>query len=99
MKRRPATKRSKQPGNRAGLVHRFGEKLPKPTAEASARVAAWLAEVRPKSAGKSLALLVRRNPALARVLGGIAETAPYLWNAIGAKPARLLRLLGASCAN
>jgi glutamate-ammonia-ligase adenylyltransferase len=95
MKRRPATKRPKQPGDQAQLVHRFGARLPEPTAEASARVAAWLAELRPKSAGKSLALLARRNPALARILGGIAETAPYLWNAIGAKPERLLRLLGA----
>ena len=94
MKRRAATRRPKQSGNRAGLVHRFGARLPKPTAEASARVTAWLAEVRPKSVGKSLALLTRRNRALARVLGGIAEAAPYLWSAIGAKPARLLRLLG-----
>ena len=94
MKRRAAPRRPKQSGNRAGLVHRFGGRLPKPTAGASARVTAWLAEVRPKSVGKSLALLTRRNRALARVLGGIAEAAPYLWSAIGAKPARLLRLLG-----
>jgi glutamate-ammonia-ligase adenylyltransferase len=58
-------------------------------------VAAWLAEVRPKPVGKSLALLTRSDPVLARILGGIAEAAPYLWNAIAAKPARLLRLLGA----
>jgi [glutamine synthetase] adenylyltransferase / [glutamine synthetase]-adenylyl-L-tyrosine phosphorylase len=30
---------------------------------------------------------------LVRVLGGIAEAAPFLWNAIEAEPARLLRLL------
>ena len=95
MKRRAATKRPKQPGGRAGLVHRFGARLPKPRAEASARVGAWLAEVRPKSVGKSLTLLTRHNPALTRVVGGIAEAAPYLWNAIAAKPARLLRFLGA----
>jgi len=95
MKRRAPTKRPKQSGNRAALAHRFGARLPKPTAEASARVAAWPAEVRPKSVGQSLALLMRHSPALACVLGGIAEAAPYLWNAIAAKPARLLRLLGA----
>jgi len=99
MKRRAAAKRPRQTRNQAGLVHRFGAMLPKPTAEASARVAAWLADVRPKPVGKALALLMRRKPALARVLGGIAEAAPYLWNAIEAKPARLLRLLDADPAD
>ena len=99
MKRRAAAKRPRQTRNQAALVHRFGAMLPKPTAEASARVAAWLADVRPKPVGKALALLMRRKPALARVLGGIAEAAPYLWNAIEAKPARLLRLLDADPAD
>ncbi|MFZ1148166.1 MAG: bifunctional [glutamine synthetase] adenylyltransferase/[glutamine synthetase]-adenylyl-L-tyrosine phosphorylase [Xanthobacteraceae bacterium] len=99
MKRRAAAKRPRQTRNQAGLAHRFGAMLPKPTAEASARVAAWLASVRPKSGSKALTTLIRRNPALARVLGGIAEAAPYLWNAIEAKPARLLRLLGADPAH
>src|SRR5215472_11459903 len=95
MKRRAAAKRPRQRRNRAELVHRFGAMLPNPTAEASARVATWLADVRPKSVGKALTTLLRRDSALARVLGGIAEAAPYLWSAIEAKPARLLRLLGA----
>jgi [glutamine synthetase] adenylyltransferase / [glutamine synthetase]-adenylyl-L-tyrosine phosphorylase len=99
MKRRAAAKRPRQTRNQAGLVHRFGAMLPKPTAEASARLAAWLANVRPKSVGNSLTILIRRNPALARVLGGIAEAAPYLWNAIEAQPARFLRLLGADPAH
>jgi glutamate-ammonia-ligase adenylyltransferase len=94
MKRRAAAKRPRPTPNQAGLVHRFGAMLPKPTAKASARLTAWLANVRPKSVGKALAIL-RRNPAVARILGGIAEAAPYLWNAIEAKPARLLRLLNA----
>jgi glutamate-ammonia-ligase adenylyltransferase len=95
MKRRAAVKRPKQTRNRAGLVHCFGATLPKPTAEVSARLAAWLAQVRPKSVGRSLAILMRGDPALARVLGGIAEAAPYLWTAIEAKPARFLRLIRA----
>ena len=99
MKRRAAAKRSRQTHNRAGLVHRFGAMLPKPTAEASARLAAWLADVQPKSVSKALSTSLRRNPALARVLGGIAEAAPYLWNAIEEKPARLLRLLDADPAH
>jgi [glutamine synthetase] adenylyltransferase / [glutamine synthetase]-adenylyl-L-tyrosine phosphorylase len=93
MKRRAAAKRSRQTPNQAGLVHRFGAMLPKP--ETSARLAAWLADVRPTTVRKALATLLRRNQALGRVLGGIAEAAPYLWNAIEAKPARLLHLLGA----
>ncbi len=99
MKRRVAAKRPRQTRNQAGLVHRFGVVLPKPTAEASARVTAWLSDVRPKSVGKALTSLLRRNPALARVLGGIAEAAPYLWNASETEPARLLRLLGADPAH
>ena len=99
MKRRAAAKRPRQTPNQAGLVHRFGVMLPKPTAEASARLAAWVAGVRPKSVSKAFSTLLRHNPALARVLGGIAEAAPYLWNAIEAKPARLLRLLGADPAH
>src|SRR6516165_1363692 len=95
MKRRAAAKRPRQTRNRAGLAPRFGAMLPKPTAEASACLAAWPAHARPKSVGKALTTLLRGNPALARVLGGIVEAAPYLWNAIEAKPARLLRLLGA----
>jgi len=69
--------------------------LPQPGAESSARIATWLVEIRPKSVGKSLAQLMRRNPALTRVVAGIADAAPYLWAAIAAKPSRLLRLLGA----
>ena len=49
--------------------------------------------MRPKSAGKSLTTLIRRDPAAARLLGGIAEAAPYLWDAIDVNPARLTRLL------
>jgi [glutamine synthetase] adenylyltransferase / [glutamine synthetase]-adenylyl-L-tyrosine phosphorylase len=95
MKRRTATKRPKHTSNQAGLVRRFGTMLPQPSAEALVGVTAWLAKIRPNSVGKSLATLVRRNPALARVVGGITEAAPYLWGVIEAKPARLLRLLDA----
>jgi glutamate-ammonia-ligase adenylyltransferase len=95
MKRRAAAQRPKQTRSKAGLIYRFGHKLPKPTAEASARVVAWLAGMRPKSLGKSLTSLMRSNPGLARVLGGIAEGSPYLWNIVQSEPERLLRLLGA----
>src|SRR5947209_1897341 len=93
MRRPAAIKRPKRKRNDAALVHRLGAALPRPSAQAAARVAAWLASVRPKSAGKSLTALVRRCPAAARLLGGIAEAAPYLWDAIDADAARLARLL------
>ncbi len=98
MKRRAAIKRPKRIRKQAGLADRFGARLPQPTAEGRARVTAWLAGVRPKSAAKTLVSLLRRNPALGRVLGGIAEAAPYLWDAIEAKPERVLRLLSADAA-
>src|SRR6266568_4141855 len=93
MRRLAAIKRPKRKRDDAALVHRLGAALPRPSAQAAARVAAWLASVRPKSAGKSLMMLIRRDPAAAQLLGGIAEAAPYLWDAIDADPARLTRLL------
>ncbi len=93
MRRPAAIKRPKQKHDDAALVHRLGAALPRPSAQAAARAAAWLASVRPKSVGKSLTTLIRRDPAAARLLGGIAEAAPYLWDAIDADPARLARLL------
>ena len=93
MRRLAAIKRPKRKRDDAALVHRLGAALPRPSARAAARVAAWLAGVRPKSAGKSLMMLIRRDPPAARLLGGIADAAPYLWDAIDADPARLTRLL------
>jgi glutamate-ammonia-ligase adenylyltransferase len=51
--------------------------------------------MRPKSTAASLASLIRRRPAALQILGGVAEAAPYLWDAIAADPARLRNLLGA----
>ncbi len=95
MKRRAAAKQPKQSGSQASssLIRRFGGRLPQPTTQARARVTDWLANMQSRSVGKSLRALARENPALVHVLGGIAEASPYLWNAIDAKPARLLRLL------
>ena len=33
------------------------------------------------------------HPPLAKLLGGIAEAAPYLWDLVRADPARFVRLL------
>ena len=56
-------------------------------------MSAWLASVAASAAGRTLKNLVRENPALAKLIGGIAETAPYLWDLVRADPARFLRLL------
>ena len=53
-----------------------------------ARVAEWLAGIAATAAGKALESLVAEHPALASVLGGIAEAAPYLWDLVRADPAR-----------
>src|SRR5262245_8551972 len=95
MKRPAANKRPKGKRGESALIDRLSAKLPKPSRQATARVRAWLAGLRPKSTAASLVSLVRRHPAAAQILGGIAEAAPYLWDAIATDPARLRNLLGA----
>src|SRR5262249_61652226 len=95
MKRPAANKRPKGKRGESALIDRLSAKLPKPSGQARARVRAWLAGLRPKSTAASLVSLVRRHPAAAQILGGIAEAAPYLWDAIATDPARLRNLLGA----
>jgi glutamate-ammonia-ligase adenylyltransferase len=92
--RRPArAKRPKQQGNEAALIRRLGGALPQPAAQSSARVSAWLASIKADAAGKALKSLVRTHLPLAKLLGGIAEAAPYLWDLVQADPARFVGLL------
>ena len=92
--RRPArAKRPKQQGNEAALIRRLGGALPLPSAQSSARVSAWLASIKANAAGKTLKSLIRAHPPLAKLLGGIAEAAPYLWDLVQADSARFVRLL------
>ena len=67
--------------------------LPRPSAQGRARLREWVAGIARTAAGRQLASLIERRPALARVLAGIGEAAPYLWALIGAEPARLVRLI------
>ena len=94
MKRAAAKKRPKQIRSGGGLIGRLDGVLPEPSAQAKARVAAWLPRVKPKSAGNDIKALVRRHPALGQILSGAAEAAPYLWDQIEADPAGFVRLLG-----
>jgi [glutamine synthetase] adenylyltransferase / [glutamine synthetase]-adenylyl-L-tyrosine phosphorylase len=86
-------KRQRRTRDETVLIRRFGGALPSPAAPAAARVAAWLAEIKGDAAGRTLGALVRAQPPLARVLGGIVETAPFLWDLVQADPARFVRLL------
>jgi len=67
--------------------------LPAAPPQPSERVSNWLVSVAATAAGRALGRLVRESPAVLQLIGGIAESAPYLWDLICADAARLLRLL------
>jgi [glutamine synthetase] adenylyltransferase / [glutamine synthetase]-adenylyl-L-tyrosine phosphorylase len=67
--------------------------LPLVSREPSARVSAWLASIAASAAGRSLNTLIGENPVLSQLVGGIAESSPYLWDLVSADAARFLRLL------
>ena len=92
--RRPAVKkRPKQKRAQAALIQRLAGALPAASAEGFARVATWLASIKAVAAGKALKALMRQHPPLGRLLSGIADAAPYLWDLIQADAPRFLRLL------
>ena len=62
---------------------------PLPPSQLLPRLSSWLDGPTAKPVGA----LVRANPALSRLVGGIAETAPYLWDLVSTDPARFVRLL------
>jgi glutamate-ammonia-ligase adenylyltransferase len=75
------------------VAHQGGIGLPLISPQPSTRVSAWLVGEAAGAAGRTLSGLIRDNSALARLVGGIAETAPYLWDLICADAPRFLRLL------
>jgi [glutamine synthetase] adenylyltransferase / [glutamine synthetase]-adenylyl-L-tyrosine phosphorylase len=89
----PVGKRPKQEPSQQSLIRRFTGMLPTPSDEAGARVRAWLAGFKAQGTRKTLAALERGHPQLGRVLGGIAEAAPYLCDLVQADAGRLIRLL------
>jgi glutamate-ammonia-ligase adenylyltransferase len=92
--RRPASgKRPKHTLDKAALVRRMAAALPRASRQGRARVAEWLSSIARTAAGKAIGSLVAEYPPLARVVGGIADSSPYLWDLIRADPARFLRLL------
>ena len=95
--RRPArTKQPKQQRHRpdnAALIRRLAGSLPLPSAQASIRIAEFLASHKRNAVGRILQPLVRTHVPLERLLGGIVEAAPYLWDLITSDLARSVRLL------
>jgi glutamate-ammonia-ligase adenylyltransferase len=104
--KRPASgrKRRKSPKltvDAAALISRLntdhfsnnGIGLPQLAPNPSARVSAWLVSIAASASGKTLDTFVAESPALCRLLGGIAEAAPYLWDLACRDAERLLRLL------
>jgi len=64
-----------------------------PHASAAAGLSDWLGSISKTPAGRGLAALFKDHPHLTSIAAGIAESAPYLWDLIGADAARFLRLL------
>ena len=92
--KRPA--RGKQPQrslDEGALVRRFAGALPLPSAGARKAISAWLSGIARKTSGKALKSLVEEDQALARILAGIAEISPYLWDLLQADLSRTTRLL------
>jgi [glutamine synthetase] adenylyltransferase / [glutamine synthetase]-adenylyl-L-tyrosine phosphorylase len=92
--RRPAPgKRPNYTFHQTALGRRLAGALPRPSPQGRARVAEWLSSIRRTVAGKAIASLVEDHARLASLIGGIAETSPYLWDLVRADPARFLRLI------
>jgi [glutamine synthetase] adenylyltransferase / [glutamine synthetase]-adenylyl-L-tyrosine phosphorylase len=94
MRRRPPGKRPTHGLDQAALARRMSGALPRPSRQGRERVAAWLSRIARTAAGKAVGALVEQQPRLGRMLGGIADSSPYLWELVAADPERLLRLLG-----
>ncbi len=94
VRKRPKRQRQqRQNGSETALLRRLSGALPHPSAQSSAQLADWLAGLKAKASAKALRARLAAHPQLAKLLGGIAEAAPYLWDLIQAEPARMLRLL------
>jgi glutamate-ammonia-ligase adenylyltransferase len=95
--RRSAAGRRRKESNpdsiETALVRRFAGQVPRLSPSGRAEAAKWLQNIQSTATGKTIAKLVAGHPLLARVVGGIAETSPFLWDLIRDDPKRFLRLL------
>ena len=91
-----AAKSGKRPISKVqdgALFRRLAGAMPRVWALGRRRSAEWVSGIARSAAGKSLKSLIAANPRLNAVLGGIAGTAPYLWDLVCADPDRLLRIV------
>jgi [glutamine synthetase] adenylyltransferase / [glutamine synthetase]-adenylyl-L-tyrosine phosphorylase len=93
MARPAAGGRPQQNLDKNALARRLRGVLPRASRVGDARVVAWLAGIRRVAVGRRLGRMVATNAPLARLLGGIAEFSPYLWDLVRADDARTLRLI------
>src|SRR5580704_12612721 len=91
---RPAVRaRQGQRRDKAALIARLNGALPLSSPDARAALAEWLSSIEAEPAGKALASLVAKHPALSALLGGLAGGSPYLWDLVRADPARFVQLI------
>ena len=91
-----AAKSGKRPISKVqdgALFRRLAGAMPRVSALGRRRSAEWVSGIARSAAGQSLKSLIAANPRLNAVLGGIAGTAPYLWDLVCADPDRLLRIV------
>jgi glutamate-ammonia-ligase adenylyltransferase len=93
MKRAARGREPRRSLEEGALVGRFAGALPLPSVGGRKAVSVWLSGIARKTSAKALKSLVEKDQALARILAGIAETAPYLWELLRADPSRTTRLL------
>jgi glutamate-ammonia-ligase adenylyltransferase len=92
--RRPAPrKRPTRNLNKTTLIERLARMLPRTSVEGRSRLGEWLVAIARTDPGRKLIALTKRHPPLTRLLAGIAEGAPYLWDLVRADPARVVRFL------
>ncbi len=93
MNRSAPGKRPNEQVDETALVRRLAMPLPLAPTAGRRRLDEWVAGLAHQGDRRALKSLLAEYPPLSRVLGGVAEAAPYLWDLIGADPERLLRLL------
>jgi [glutamine synthetase] adenylyltransferase / [glutamine synthetase]-adenylyl-L-tyrosine phosphorylase len=95
MRRAKPREQRQRASSEAALAPRLAGALPRVSPKGRKRLEAWLKAVGRKAVGRALGRLLTRRSAAARLFGGMAEAAPYLWDLVQVDPARALRLLEA----
>ena len=95
--RRPARarrpKRERRGPDETALFRRLTGALPVSSEVGSARLTAFLSSPKRSAVGRTLQSLVDAHAPLGRLLGAVAEAAPYLWDLATSDAPRLARLL------